>query len=203
VNETRCRILLAQKCYEEAKRIIIEVVDTFEKNGEQALLADALIIKATVQNRLGDKEFSLHCFRRAINVAENAGALINAGQATLSMIEEHWKSLSEYEIYQAYLRADKFLKNTQDVEDILRLRKCARLMARKLFGKNLHDADFSLPEVVKAYEARFIEQALKEENGIITRAAKQLGITYQSFALMLKNRHKNLIRKRKPPVSRK
>jgi tetratricopeptide (TPR) repeat protein len=203
VDETRCRILFAQERYEESKRIIVGVVDSFEKNGEQALLADALIIKATVQNRLGDKEFSLHCFRRAINVAENAGALTNAGQATLSMIEEHWKSLSEYEIYQVYLRADRFLKNTQDVEDILRLRKCARLMGRKLFGKNIHDADFNLPDVVKAYEARFIEQALKEENGIITRAAKHLGITYQSLASMLKARHKKLINKRKRAASRK
>jgi tetratricopeptide (TPR) repeat protein len=48
VDETRARVLLSQERYDEAKRIIIGVVDSFEKSKENALLADALIIKATV-----------------------------------------------------------------------------------------------------------------------------------------------------------
>jgi hypothetical protein len=61
-------------------------------------------------------------------MAETAGALCNAGRAALSMIEEHGKTwLSEYEIYNAYRRADRLLSTTQDTEDISRLRACAQV----------------------------------------------------------------------------
>ena len=79
VEETRARVLLAEENYLEARRAIIGVVDTLERGGEQALLVDALIIKATVQARLGDYDASLHTFRYAIKTAVNAGALSNAG----------------------------------------------------------------------------------------------------------------------------
>jgi tetratricopeptide (TPR) repeat protein len=203
VDETRARVLIAEKQYEEARRIIIGVVETLEKGGEQALLAEALTIKAITQARLGDYDYSHHTFRRAMNVAENAGALSSAGLAALSMIEEHGTRLSEYEIYHIYRRADKLLATTQDAEEIARLRACARILARKLFGKNINDPDFYLPDVVRSYEARFIEQALKEEQGSITPAARKLGLTHQSLGSILKSRHKKLRGKRKPEVSRK
>jgi tetratricopeptide (TPR) repeat protein len=204
VDETRARVLVAEERYEEARRVIIGVVDIFERSGEQALLADALTIKATVQARLGDYEHSLHSFHRAINMAETAGALCNAGRAALSMIEEHGKTwLSEYEIYNAYRRADRLLATTQDTVDIARLRACARIMGRKLFGPSISDKNFLLQNTVRRYEARFIEQALKEEQGSITHAAHKLGLTHQSLGSILKSRHKKLRSKRKPEVSRK
>ncbi len=201
IEETRARALVAEERYLEAQQVIVGVVDTFEKGGEQALLADALIIKATVQSRLGDHEHSLQIFRRAINAAEDAGALSNAGRAALSLMEEHGKHLSELELYHAYSTADRWLSVTQDTEDIARLRACARVVTRKLFGPSL-DEYFTLPETVLQYEARFIEQALKEEKGSITRAAHRLGITHQRLGFILKTRHKHLLSKRKPEMPR-
>jgi tetratricopeptide (TPR) repeat protein len=204
VEETRARALVAEERYEEARRVIIGVVDIFEKGGEHALLADALTIKGTVQARVGDYNYSLHTFRRAIDTAEDAGALSNAGRAALSMIEEHGAArLSEYEIYSLYRRADRLLATTQDAEDIARLRACARIATKKLFGKNLSDADFFLPDALLAYEARFVEQALEEERGIVTRAAKRLGLSHQRFLYILEARHGKLRGKRKPGVKRK
>src|ERR1051325_70194 len=87
IEDTRSRVLVAEERYEEARQVITEVVNIFEKGGEQALLADALTIKATVQARLADNERSVQSFHRAINVAENAGALSQAGRAAVSMIE--------------------------------------------------------------------------------------------------------------------
>jgi hypothetical protein len=52
---------------------------------------------------------------------------------------------------------------TQDAEDIARLRACARIVINKLFGPGL-DEHFTFYETVLQYEARFIEQALKEES---------------------------------------
>jgi tetratricopeptide (TPR) repeat protein len=204
VEETRARALVAEERYEEARRVIIGVVDTFEKGGEQALLADALTIKGTVQARVGDYSYSLHTFRRAIDTAEDAGALSNAGRAALSMIEEHGAArLSEYEAYSLYRRADRLLATTQDAEDIARLHACARIATKKLFGKNLNDADFFLPDAMLRYEARFVEQALEEERGVVTRAAKRLGLSHQRFLYILEARHGKLRGKRKPGVKRK
>jgi tetratricopeptide (TPR) repeat protein len=203
VEETRARVLLAEERYEAARQVIIKVVKTFEKSGEQALLSDALTIKATVEARLEDNERSIHAFHRAISVAENAGALSNAGRAALSMIEEHGTArLSEVEIYQVYRRADRWLAVTQDTLDIARLRACARIVAHKLYGPDL-DEYFTLPETILKYEARFIELALKEEQGSVSRAARRLGLSHQTLSAMLKTRHRNLRSKRSPEISRR
>jgi tetratricopeptide (TPR) repeat protein len=195
VEETRARVLLAEELYEEARRVIIEVIDTFEKSGEQGLLADALRIKATIEARQMDYDNSLLTFRRAVNTAENAGALSIAGCAALSMIEEHGERLPERNLYHLYRRADRLLATTQDAEDIARLRACARLVMRKLYGPDL-DEYFTLPETVLKYEARFIEQALKEERGSVTHAARRLGLSHQTLGAILNTRHQNLRSKR-------
>lgn len=203
VDDTRSRILLAEQRYVEALSLISNVVYTFEKGGEQALLADALTIQATIQARIGDYERSQSIFYRAISTAENAGAITSAGLAAVSLIEEHGaQRLSESKLYRIYRRADHLLAATQDAEDIARLRACARIVIRKLFGPEL-DEYFTLPETVLNYEARFIEQALKEERGSVTHAARRLGITHQRLAAILKTRHKNLLSKRKPQLLRK
>jgi tetratricopeptide (TPR) repeat protein len=202
VEETRARVYVAEQHYHAARRVIIEVVETFEKGGESALLSDALIIKGTVQARLGDSDESLRTFRHAIRIAKDAGALSNAGRAAVSMIEEHGKRLSDAELFRLYQRADQFLSTTQDAEDIARLRACARIAIRKLYGSEL-DEYFTLPEVVLEYEARFVELALMEEGGSITRAAARLGISHQTLSFMLQSRHKKLRSKRKPEIKRK
>jgi tetratricopeptide (TPR) repeat protein len=201
VEETRARVYVAEQHYHAARRVIIGVVETFEKGGESALLADALIIKGTVQARLGDNEESLRTFRHAIRIAKDAGALSNAGRAAVSMIEEHGSHLSDAQLYRLYQRADQFLSSTQDAEEIARLRACARIVVRKLYGSEL-DEYFTLPETILEYEARFVELALMEEGGSITRAALRLGISHQNLSSMLKSRHKKLQSKRTPEVKR-
>jgi tetratricopeptide (TPR) repeat protein len=204
MDETRARVLLAEGRYEEALRVISEAVNTLEGGGEQWLLADALALKATVQARLGEHEQSIRNFQRAINLAENAGALNGAASAALAMIEEHGKeALSEVEVYHAYRRADRLLAKTQDADEISRLRVCARIVMRRLFGPSVGDKDFFLHDAVKAYEGRLIEQALKEERGLLTRAAKRLGLTHQSLGSILNGRHRQLLPRRTPPTSRK
>jgi tetratricopeptide (TPR) repeat protein len=185
-------------------RVISEAVNTLEGGGEQGLLADALTVKATVQARLGQHELSIRNFQRAINIAENAGAVTSAAFAALAMIEEQGKEgLSEVEAYHAYRRADRLLAKTEEAEELARLRACARIVMRRLFGAQVGDNDFFLHDAVQAYEGRLIEQALKEERGLVTRAAKRLGLTHQSLGSILKGRHKKLLPKRTPAASRK
>jgi tetratricopeptide (TPR) repeat protein len=203
VKETLSRVFIAEERYVEARQVILEVVQTFEKGGEQALLSTALILQAIIEAKLKDYERSLETFRRAINTAESAGALSNAGRAAMSMIEEHGETrLSDVENYEAYGRADKWLSVSQDAEDIARLRACARIVTRRLYGPEL-DEYFTLPETVLKYEARFIEQALKEEKGRITQAARRLGVSHQTLGAIIKTRHQHLRAKRSPEIKRR
>jgi tetratricopeptide (TPR) repeat protein len=205
VDETRARVLVAEKKYREAERVIAGVIRTFEQGGQSAMLADALTVQGVMWARLGIFDSSLNALRRAMRVGQESGASTNAGHAALTLIEEHgatWR-LSESELSKVYACADELLKDTQDVEDIARLRACARIVIKRFAGMQLHDKRFSFYGAVHELEARLIELALELEEGSISRAAKRLGLKHQSLSHMLRARHKKLMSKRTPPTPRK
>ncbi len=204
VNETRVRVLVAEHRYHEANHIISDVIRTFEKGCEYAMLADALTIQGVISSRLGLHEGSISTLRHAMSVAQTSGSSSNAGRAALTLIEEHGRErLSENELYNVYNRADELLKETQDAEEIARLRACARVVTRRLPGARISDKEFSLPKVVHAFEAKFIREALETEHGVISRVAKRLGISHQTLINALKTRHRDLLRLRTPVRTRK
>jgi CheY-like chemotaxis protein/tetratricopeptide (TPR) repeat protein len=203
VDETQARVLVAEGRYAEAKIVIAGAVAALREGGEQALLADALTVQGIVQSRLGEHEQSVVTLREAMDAAEYAGALESAGHAALALVEEHGEArLSADEVYETYRRADSLLARTQDAEDIARLRDCARLVMCRFANVALPEG-FSLPRAVRAYEARFVEQALIEESGSVSRAARRLGVKHQSLAHMLSHRHKGLLSARTPVVPRR
>jgi tetratricopeptide (TPR) repeat protein len=204
VNETRARVLVAERHYKEANRTIASAIQTLEKSNEYAMLADALTIQGVIWSRIGLHESSIHVLRHAISVAQDSGAHSNAGRAALSLIEEHGKErLSETELYNVYRRADDLLKETEDAEEIARLRNCARIMSRRLIGVKISDKGFVLPKVVHEYEARFIREALEAAHGIVSHAAERLGIRHQTLIRSLKTKHKDLVSLRTPAQPRK
>ena len=203
VNETRARVYVAEQKYREANGIISGVIQTFEKGSEYAMLADALTIQGIVWARVGVYDKSVSILRRAIDVAEVAGAMSNAGLAVLTLIEEHGaRRLQPTDLYNVYRRADRLLKGTQDTEEIARLRACARIVMKRLSGLRIHDKNFSLYGALQEMEAKFIEQALEEEEGSVSRAARLLGISHSSLGKLLKTRHKSLLYKRTPAQRR-
>jgi tetratricopeptide (TPR) repeat protein len=204
VDETRARVFIAEGRYAEANRVMAGVIRTLEQGGASALLADALTVRGVVWARLGVFENSVKVLRRALAVAQDAGALISAGLAALTLIEEHGtaRRLSKSELVEVYRRADELLKGTQDAEDVARLRACARLVIASLSGAQLHEKDFSLQGAVHELEARLIEYALELERGSVTRAARRLGLKHQSLSHMLRSRHQELLGKRTPPNPR-
>ena len=205
VDETRARVLVAEQRYAEAEQIIEPTIRVFERGGEQSCLADALAIHAVVLARTGRHERSLALFRRAITVAAEGGCPEKAGQASLALIEEHGSTrLAEVEVFEAYRRADSFLKATQDLEDVRRLRACALLMGRRLLGTRVGDPNFKLTEAMHEYEARFIAEALERAQGSVTRAAQLLGFKHHgSLAGLIERKHPELLSKRSPVVRRK
>jgi ActR/RegA family two-component response regulator len=205
VDETRARVLVAEKRYRDADRIIAGVVKTFEQGGESALLADALTVQGVVWARLGAHEGSLNILRRAMKVAQDSGALTQAGHAAVTLIEEYGATwlLAEPEVTKIYRRASDFLKGTQDVEDKERLLACAQVVIRRLSGMQMHDKNFTFYSAVQELEARLIEQALELEDGSVGRAAERLGLKRQALTHMLQTRHKKLFDKRTPPTTRR
>jgi CheY-like chemotaxis protein len=203
VEETRARVLAAEGRNTEARTVIDRVVSAFREGGEQALLADALVVRGSVLARLGEHVDSIAALKEAISAGEGAGASESAGHAALTLIEEHGVArLSEEDVYETYRRADELLAHTQDMEDVVRLRTCARLALNRLAGVELPEG-FSLPHAVRAHEARFIKRALTLEGGSISRAARRLGIKHQSLAHILQTRHDSLLHARTPAVPRK
>jgi tetratricopeptide (TPR) repeat protein len=204
VDETRGRVFIAEKKYGEADRVITRAVRTLEKGGASAYLSDALTVQGVARARLGAGEESINILRRAMSIAEEAGALTNAGLAALALIEEHGarRVLPRTELYGLYHRAEKFLKGTQDAEDKERLLACAGIVMRRLADVNLHDRNFSFFSAVQEFEEKIIEQALAEAGGSVTGAAKLLGLKHQTLISMLKKRHKGLQLKRTPAERR-
>jgi tetratricopeptide (TPR) repeat protein len=203
VRETGARVYLAEGLHDKAADAIESAVGGLEQAGELALLADALTVQATIEARRGHHYLSLPTFRRAIKIAEQAGASESAGAAALSLLEEHGASrLSEKEAFKVYCHADDLLRRTQDAELISRLRASARSVARRLAGLKMGEG-FSLTEAVKDYEAKFIQRALADAEGSVSRAATRLGINYQKLVYLLETRHRHLLPARTPARKRR
>ncbi len=216
VDETRARVLLAQGKTQAAESAIQDAVRVLSTGGEQGLLAEALTTQGCILSRLGHLNESLNTLRHAADLAEGAGAVEEAGRALLSLIEEHAESLSEPELFETYERANNLLRATQDAGSLTRLRACAmRLVyARRaaLSPPPIHRpaefwADFNLSEIVRAYEAGYVRQALIDGEGSVTRAARLLGLNHHAtLAAMLdetQGRHRDLAPLRTPPETRK
>lgn len=126
VDDTRARVLLAQKRNLEAEKISRSAVRILEKGGEQSLLAEALTTHGVSLARLGRYEEARPMLERAIDVGFQAGDNEGAGVAALTIIEELGERLSADEMTDLYERADALLAQTQNSETLLRLRSCVR-----------------------------------------------------------------------------
>lgn len=205
VDETRARVLVAEGRYKDADRTLAGVLKTLERGDESALLADAFTVQGVVWARLRAHESSVTILRRAADVAETVGALSNAGQAVLTLIEEHGasKRLTPSEVYEAYLRAGSLLKGTQDAEVKERLLACSLIVTRRLADPSINEKGFSLYGALQDLEAKLIGQALEAGGGSVTTAARILGLSHQTLNSMLQGRHEKLLDKRTPVKKRR
>lgn len=204
VDETRARVLIAERRYRDADRTLAGALKTLEQGDASAILADALTVQGVIWARLCTFDASINILRRAAEVAEGAGALTSAGQALLTLIEEHGatKRLPPAEVYEAYQKAERLMKDSQDAADKEWLLACARIVMRRLTDTPIYDKNFSLFGAVQDFEAKLVGQALDESGGSVTKAAKLLGLTHQTLISMLTTRHKQLAGKRKAPQKR-
>jgi DNA-binding NtrC family response regulator len=148
--------LLAQGHNLEAERVARSAVRTLEGGDEQSVLAEALTTHGTALARLGHHEQSRTALERAIEIADRAGALDQAGKASLTIIEELSAHLTQKEMQDIYVRADYLLTNTQHPATLARLRQSARriIASRRAQTENIHDIDpYPLNFIYKSEQA--------------------------------------------------
>jgi DNA-binding NtrC family response regulator/Flp pilus assembly protein TadD len=144
VDETRARVLLAQKRNSEAEKVSHAAVRILEKGDEQSLLTEALTTHGVALARLGRYVESRLTLDRAIEVASQAGDSEGAGLAALTVIEELGERLHVEEMTNLCERADELLANTQNSETLARLRSCVRRTfdARRAQGRKSVSPNF-------------------------------------------------------------
>ena len=206
VDETRARVYLAEGRNAEAEKVVRAAVQTLEKGGEQSLLAEALTTHGITLARIGRQQHAQLMLQRAVEVAERAGDLEGAGQAALTLIEELGEDLLSGELSTAYERAADLLAKSQHPGILARLCECARKVVHLTAVRPVPATwvGFSFKREVRRYERRLIERALKDADGVVSRASHLLGFKhYQTLIALLNGRHRNLLHARTPAVPRR
>jgi tetratricopeptide (TPR) repeat protein len=204
VDQTRAEVMIAQRRFAEADRVARGAARSFEKAGRQCLLVEALINRGIALARLGKTEPAQYNLQRAIEVAEQVGALSLAGIAALTLIEE-LDDLTPETLRVAYKRAIEWLADSQSPDLLRRINTAANRVFSHVESEPItEDADVLLnkpldfeQEKLKAEKA-MIKRALAQTNGSLTRAASLLSMTYQKLAYIMETRHKDLLTERTP-----
>ena len=202
VDDTRARTLLAEGRAVDAERLIKQAIRTLERGGEQAVLAEALTTYGVVLARLGRHARSRELLDRAVQVAETAGDLEGAGAAKLSVIEELTSQTPARDLARDYEMAVSLLKDSQDPNTTKRLIRCALklldiLTVPEPVEPQLDEISwqgFSFKREVLKIEKTFIERALRDAGGSVTKAARLLGFRHhQSLIALINSRHRDLL----------
>ena len=205
IDDTRAQVLLAERKFKEAETVARGAVRVLGKSGHQCLLADALITHGIALARLGKREQAQFTFQRAVEVACQVGALNKAGLAALTMIEE-LDDLPRTTLQCSFERAGEWLANAQSKELVARFTAAANKVYVALNGEvtpeeateALLNKPFDFHEEVLKLENGLIRHALAKVNGSLTRAAAQMGMTYQGLAYIIQARHPKLLKERSP-----
>jgi CheY-like chemotaxis protein len=192
VEDTRARVMLAEGAIAKAEKVARSAVRMLEKGDEPSLLTEALITHGITLIRLNQKEQAQATFEDAIAVSERAGDLESAGLATIRLVEEIGQELSDDELYVTLERARQLLKDNTNPASRDRLLECAFYGLSLLHTYSPEWTNYSLDKSVHRYEARQIRRALQDAGGVISQAARLLGLTHQRLHKILKNRHKDL-----------
>lgn len=204
VDQTRAEVMIAQRRFEEAERVARSAAKSFDKAGRQCLLVEALINRGIALARLGKTEEAQFTLQRAIEVAQQVGALSLAGIAALTLIEE-LDDLPPQTLAFASERAHEWLAESQSPDLHRRMSAAAiKVLAKVQEGLTPDNAEvlsnkpLDLDQELLRYENALIKRALAQVNGSLTRAASNLSMSYQKLAYILETRHRDLLKERTP-----
>ena len=199
IEDSRARVLLAEGALARAEQCAYTAIKTFEKSDHNSRLIEALTTHGIALARLGRHEEARSNFERAVSTGDRIGDVQNAGLAALSFIEELAELLSDDELCFVIERARAYLNDTQDAVALNRLSKCACRVLSIVHTTRPDWSTFSLTETLRRHEGRFVQMALEDAGGSVTKAAGLLGLPgHQSLNFILKNRHPELLNARTP-----
>lgn len=174
---------------------------TLEEGGEQSLLAEALTTQGIVLAGLQKYEQSYTVLNRAADVAQQVGDRQSAGLALIVLVEQLGHRLSNEQLCIAVERASTLLETSRDFATVRRLERVNR---QALFLTNSYPgppdwSTFDLEQIQQRIECRYVELALKDSQGSVTKAAELLSLPgHQSVNFILNNRCRHLINLRTP-----
>jgi tetratricopeptide (TPR) repeat protein len=204
VEETRARVMLAEGAIARAEKIARCAVRMLEQGGEHSLLAEALSTHGIALAQLNHKDEGRATFERAIQIAEEAGDRDSAGVAALCLVEQLAEHLSDDDLCVILDRARALLEHTQNTSLRNRLTDCAYHALSRFQAFRPDWTTFSLRQTLLRQEARFIKMAIEEVGGVISRAARLLGLKgHQSLQFILKGRHRELYESMAPVFAQK
>ena len=207
VNDTRARVFLGEKRFADAESAIFAAIATFEKGDDSSLLAEALTTAGSIFARSGKYDRAREAFNRASQVAAKAGDSHLGAVAQLRMIEDLGSVLTRAELLAAYRGADQFVGDDASQSELESLRVCGDVVLDRLEDA-LSEKDGliggTLDEEKHHFEAQLILRALERENGSVTAAARELGLTHQGLAKIIDGRQsKTLAGSRRPKRNRR
>ena len=202
LDDTRARVFLAEGRFTDAERTIRQAIRTLERGDQQAVLAEALTTYGVVLARLGRHARSRELLERAIEIAEMGGDVEGAALAKISIIEELKNQTSPGELAAEFESAANMLRNSQDPGTARRLIHCSSEIIKSLMPSEEDDTNieieswdgFSFKREVLKVEKKFIERALRDAGGSVTRASRLLGFRHhQSLIALINSRHRDLL----------
>lgn len=192
VYETRARAWLVEGELAKAEREARLAVAMLEKGDESSLLTDALLTHGTMLSRLKQVEKAKTAFERAVEISKQAGDLESAGLAAIAFVEQMGQQLSDDELRALVQQARQYLKDNPSPPVRDRLLECAFHVLFLLHGIHSDWTNYSFDKAVHRYEEREIRRALEDAGGVISQAARLLGLSHQRLHKKLKGQHKNL-----------
>jgi CheY-like chemotaxis protein len=206
VDDTRARTFLAEGKVANAERVSRSAVQSLDRGGEQAALAEALTTHGIALARLGHQARSRVLLERAVEIAETTGDIEGAGRAKLSIIEELGDKMNAKELISTFHSALDLSKDSQDPLTLRRLIAGMEVMLTSLESPSDIEAfeavswnweGFSLKNETVKFEEALIRRALRDAEGSVTKAAHLLGFRHhQSLISLISGRHKKLLKSR-------
>ena len=199
LEDTRARVLLAEGQAAKAEQASRTAVQMLERGDHELLLAEALTTHGTALALLSRRSEAREVLETAIDIAVHIDEFESAGLAALTLVEYLAEHLSIDELCFTLQRAHTWLKNTQSASSRRRLMECACRTLSIVHSFRPDWSSFSLDETLRRQEGRFIQMALEDAGGSVTRAAALLGLRgHQSLQSILNLRHQDLLGLRKP-----
>ena len=192
----RCQEALDHLDY--ARRVLESLADVTAIAGIDETRASVLL----KQGRLNEAE---RAARSSVNTLEKTDRHTLLAESLVT----HGRSLARLGDYNASLSAFQRAIDLAQLTGSLNKASEAALAAFQEIGDHLtvHETEKvisgrTLGEEIQSYEHGLIKRALENAQGSVTRAARNLGISYQALGYMLETRHKALLTERTPPRRR-